>query len=159
MRMNIISMCLMQLSENSLYSRSLSDRSQVSWTSLMRLRIVATAIYLLWALHCFWIGHALSQASLTHTGKGGCWAAPRSFATWPTPHLLVPMASSSSIKMMEGAFSLARAKASRTSLAPSPMNICTSCGPASFRNVAWELKKNPMPCVSTGSVPSTTENP
>ena len=47
------------------------------------------------------------------------------------------MASSSSMKMIDGAFSLARAKASRTSLAPSPMNICTSWGPASFRKVAW----------------------
>ena len=54
-----------------------------------------------------------------------------------TPHRLVPMASSSSMKMMDGAFSLASAKASRTSLAPSPMNICTSWGPASFRKVAW----------------------
>uniref|UniRef100_A0A6B0TVK9 Uncharacterized protein n=1 Tax=Ixodes ricinus TaxID=34613 RepID=A0A6B0TVK9_IXORI len=35
----------------------------------------------------------------------------------------VPMASSSSMKMMAGAFSLASAKASLTSLAPSPMNI------------------------------------
>ncbi len=42
----------------------------------------------------------------------------------------------SSMKMMAGCFSLARAKASRTILAPSPMNICTSCGPASFKNVA-----------------------
>uniref|UniRef100_A0A1I8GPN7 Ragulator complex protein LAMTOR1 n=1 Tax=Macrostomum lignano TaxID=282301 RepID=A0A1I8GPN7_9PLAT len=42
---------------------------------------------------------------------------------------------SSSMKMMAGAFSLAREKASRTSLEPSPMNICTSWGPASFRNV------------------------
>lgn len=46
-----------------------------------------------------------------------------------------PIASSSSIKMIAGAFSLARANASRTSLAPSPMNIWTNCGPASFRNV------------------------
>ena len=30
---------------------------------------------------------------------------------------------------------MASAKASRTSLAPSPMNICTSCGPASLRKV------------------------
>ena len=42
---------------------------------------------------------------------------------------LVPMASISSMKMMQGDFSLASANASRTSLAPSPMNICTSCGP------------------------------
>uniref|UniRef100_A0A0E9XJN4 Uncharacterized protein n=1 Tax=Anguilla anguilla TaxID=7936 RepID=A0A0E9XJN4_ANGAN len=40
------------------------------------------------------------------------------------------------MKIIEGAFSLARAKASRTSLAPSPINIWTSCGPASFRKVA-----------------------
>ena len=46
-----------------------------------------------------------------------------------------PMASNSSIKMIAGAFSLARANASRTSLAPSPINICTSCGPANFKNV------------------------
>lgn len=52
------------------------------------------------------------------------------------PYRLVPMASSSSMKMIDGAFSLARAKASRTSLAPSPMNICTSWGPANFRKVA-----------------------
>mmetsp|Transcript_46183 Transcript_46183/g.128352 ORF Transcript_46183/g.128352 Transcript_46183/m.128352 type:complete len:217 (-) Transcript_46183:692-1342(-) len=50
---------------------------------------------------------------------------------------LVPTASSSSMKMMAGCFSLARAKASRTSLAPSPMNIWTSCGPASLRKQAW----------------------
>ena len=50
-------------------------------------------------------------------------------------YLLVPMASSSSMKMIAGAFSLASAKASLTSLAPSPMNIWTSCGPASFRKV------------------------
>jgi len=49
---------------------------------------------------------------------------------------LVPTASSSSMKMIDGAFSLASAKQSRTSLAPSPMNICTSCGPASLRKVA-----------------------
>ena len=36
---------------------------------------------------------------------------------------LVPMASNSSMKMIAGAFSLASSKASRTSLAPSPMNI------------------------------------
>mmetsp|Transcript_31688 Transcript_31688/g.75270 ORF Transcript_31688/g.75270 Transcript_31688/m.75270 type:complete len:240 (+) Transcript_31688:130-849(+) len=49
---------------------------------------------------------------------------------------LVPMASISSMKMIAGVFSFASRKASRTSLAPSPMNICTSCGPASLRNVA-----------------------
>mmetsp|Transcript_18964 Transcript_18964/g.47621 ORF Transcript_18964/g.47621 Transcript_18964/m.47621 type:complete len:256 (-) Transcript_18964:566-1333(-) len=49
---------------------------------------------------------------------------------------LVPTASSSSMKMMAGCFSLASLKASRTSLAPSPMNICTSCGPASLRKHA-----------------------
>ena len=38
-------------------------------------------------------------------------------------HLLVPMASSSSMKMIAGAFSLANANASRTNFAPSPMNI------------------------------------
>uniref|UniRef100_A0A2M4D0N0 Putative secreted protein n=1 Tax=Anopheles darlingi TaxID=43151 RepID=A0A2M4D0N0_ANODA len=35
----------------------------------------------------------------------------------------VPMASSSSMKITAGDFSFAKAKASRTSLAPSPMNI------------------------------------
>mmetsp|Transcript_2383 Transcript_2383/g.6760 ORF Transcript_2383/g.6760 Transcript_2383/m.6760 type:complete len:209 (-) Transcript_2383:495-1121(-) len=49
---------------------------------------------------------------------------------------LVPTASSSSMKMMAGCFSLASANASRTSFAPSPMNICTSCGPASLRKHA-----------------------
>lgn len=48
---------------------------------------------------------------------------------------IIPIASSSSIKMMAGCFSLAKAKASLTSLAPSPINICTSCGPANFKNV------------------------
>mmetsp|Transcript_654 Transcript_654/g.1940 ORF Transcript_654/g.1940 Transcript_654/m.1940 type:complete len:221 (-) Transcript_654:742-1404(-) len=51
-------------------------------------------------------------------------------------NLLVPIASISSINMIQGDFSLARAKASLTSLAPSPMNICTSWGPASLRKVA-----------------------
>ena len=45
------------------------------------------------------------------------------------------MASNSSMKMIAGCFSLARANASLTSLAPSPINICTSCGPANFKNV------------------------
>ena len=49
---------------------------------------------------------------------------------------LVPMASISSMKMIAGAFSLAKANASLTSLAPSPMNICTSNGPASFKYAA-----------------------
>ena len=47
----------------------------------------------------------------------------------------IPIASNSSMKIMAGCFSLAIAKASLTSLAPSPMNICTSWGPASFRKV------------------------
>ena len=38
--------------------------------------------------------------------------------------------------MIAGNFSLAKANASRTNLAPSPMNICTSWGPANFKNVA-----------------------
>mmetsp|Transcript_27252 Transcript_27252/g.48545 ORF Transcript_27252/g.48545 Transcript_27252/m.48545 type:complete len:200 (-) Transcript_27252:893-1492(-) len=48
----------------------------------------------------------------------------------------VPIASISSIKMIAGLFSLASRNASRTNFAPSPINICTSCGPASFRNAA-----------------------
>mmetsp|Transcript_61363 Transcript_61363/g.138916 ORF Transcript_61363/g.138916 Transcript_61363/m.138916 type:complete len:254 (-) Transcript_61363:589-1350(-) len=65
------------------------------------------------------------------------------------PKRLVPIASSSSMKMMAPLglelgsspsftviFSFANSKASRTSLAPSPINICTSCGPASLRNTA-----------------------
>mmetsp|Transcript_50005 Transcript_50005/g.99592 ORF Transcript_50005/g.99592 Transcript_50005/m.99592 type:complete len:319 (-) Transcript_50005:333-1289(-) len=48
----------------------------------------------------------------------------------------VPTASSSSMKIIAGCFSLARANASRTSFAPSPINIWTSCGPASFRKHA-----------------------
>lgn len=39
------------------------------------------------------------------------------------------------MKIIDGDFSLAKAKASLTSLAPSPINIWTSCGPASFKNV------------------------
>lgn len=50
-------------------------------------------------------------------------------------NLFVPIASNSSMKIIAGLRSLARANASLTSLAPSPMNICTSWGPASFRNV------------------------
>eukprot|EP00961_Rhodomonas_salina_P165879 2235299-Rhodomonas_salina.1 len=34
-------------------------------------------------------------------------------------------------------FSFASRNASRTSFAPSPMNICTSCGPASLRKHAF----------------------
>mmetsp|Transcript_12618 Transcript_12618/g.42148 ORF Transcript_12618/g.42148 Transcript_12618/m.42148 type:complete len:240 (-) Transcript_12618:383-1102(-) len=61
---------------------------------------------------------------------------------WSPPNRLVPIASSSSMKMMAPAlpplliFSFANSNASRTSLAPSPMNICTSCGPASFKKMA-----------------------
>ncbi len=42
----------------------------------------------------------------------------------------VPMASISSMKMMHGYFSFARANASRTSFAPSPMNICMYSRPS-----------------------------
>ena len=66
-------------------------------------------------------------------------------------HLLL-MASSSLMKMMDGAFSLARAKAPQTSLEPSLMNICTNLGPASFRKVAlvrasqiWASRVYPVP--------------
>mmetsp|Transcript_7465 Transcript_7465/g.15638 ORF Transcript_7465/g.15638 Transcript_7465/m.15638 type:complete len:271 (-) Transcript_7465:492-1304(-) len=58
------------------------------------------------------------------------------------PKRLVPIASSSSMKMIAPPFprslifSFASSNASRTSLAPSPMNICTSCGPASLRKIA-----------------------
>mmetsp|Transcript_105461 Transcript_105461/g.206841 ORF Transcript_105461/g.206841 Transcript_105461/m.206841 type:complete len:326 (-) Transcript_105461:109-1086(-) len=55
----------------------------------------------------------------------------------PPPERFWPMASNSSMKMIAGDFSLAKVKASRTILAPSPMNICTSCGPANFKNVAF----------------------
>mmetsp|Transcript_14537 Transcript_14537/g.29057 ORF Transcript_14537/g.29057 Transcript_14537/m.29057 type:complete len:238 (-) Transcript_14537:573-1286(-) len=58
------------------------------------------------------------------------------------PKRLVPMASSSSMKMMAPArpsleiFSFASSNASRIILAPSPIYICTNCGPESFRNTA-----------------------
>lgn len=52
-------------------------------------------------------------------------------------NLLVPTASSSSMKMIVGAFSQARAKASLTILAPSPMYIWTKEVPESFKNVAF----------------------
>mmetsp|Transcript_4096 Transcript_4096/g.7751 ORF Transcript_4096/g.7751 Transcript_4096/m.7751 type:complete len:347 (-) Transcript_4096:280-1320(-) len=61
---------------------------------------------------------------------------------WSPPNLFVPMASSSSMKMMAPLrepsliFSLASSNASLMSFAPSPMNICTSCGPASLRKMA-----------------------
>ena len=71
----------------------------------------------------------------------------------------VPMASSSSIKIMAGVFSFARANASLTSLAPSPINIykqnhntskvyCTSIAVQYFSYEQLELslseKKNPF---------------
>lgn len=51
---------------------------------------------------------------------------------------------------MAGCFSLAKANASLTSLAPSPINICTNCGPANFKNVdlvcaAQALASNVLP--------------
>lgn len=49
----------------------------------------------------------------------------------------MPIASSSSIKMIVGDFSLANANASLIIFAPSPINIYTNCGPASFRKVAF----------------------
>mmetsp|Transcript_18578 Transcript_18578/g.53054 ORF Transcript_18578/g.53054 Transcript_18578/m.53054 type:complete len:233 (+) Transcript_18578:568-1266(+) len=61
---------------------------------------------------------------------------------WSPPNRFVPMASISSMKRMAPLlspaliFALASSKASRMSLAPSPMNICTSCGPASLRKMA-----------------------
>ena len=65
----------------------------------------------------------------------------------------VPMASISSMKMIQGDFSLARAKASRTSLAPSPMNIWTNWGPASLRKVAfvWAAQALAMSVLPAGS--------
>ena len=39
------------------------------------------------------------------------------------------------MKIIAGAFSLAKANASRTNLAPSPMNIWTNWGPANFKKV------------------------
>ncbi|KAF1770139.1 hypothetical protein GCK72_001957 [Caenorhabditis remanei] len=61
--------------------------------------------------------------------------AERKNSTINVSDCALPIASNSSMKIMAGAFSLARANASRTSFAPSPMNICTSCGPANFKNV------------------------
>lgn len=46
------------------------------------------------------------------------------------------MASSSSIKIIEGYFSLANANASLIILAPSPINIYTNYGPANFKKQA-----------------------
>lgn len=54
----------------------------------------------------------------------------------------VPIASSSSMKIIAGFLSLAKANASLTSLAPSPINICTSWGPANFRNVDCNEEMN-----------------
>ena len=54
-----------------------------------------------------------------------------------TSSLLAPTESSSSMKMMLGAFSLASWNSSRTSLAPSPMYFWTSSDPTSLMNVAW----------------------
>ena len=51
-------------------------------------------------------------------------------------NLFVPIASISSMNMIVGAFSLARAKASLTILGPSPMYIWTKLDPASFKKVA-----------------------
>ena len=51
-------------------------------------------------------------------------------------NLFVPIASISSIKIIEGAFSRASAKASLTRLAPSPIYIWTSWGPANFKKDA-----------------------
>mmetsp|Transcript_29157 Transcript_29157/g.43930 ORF Transcript_29157/g.43930 Transcript_29157/m.43930 type:complete len:217 (+) Transcript_29157:72-722(+) len=82
------------------------------------------------------------------TLMSSCWEKPSSWfssssmvlctslvSPSPAP-LLVPMASSSSMKMMAGAFSLAMSKASLIILAPSPMYIWTSWGPANLRKVA-----------------------
>jgi hypothetical protein len=41
------------------------------------------------------------------------------------------------MNMMHGDLVFASSKASRTILAPSPMYICTSWGPASFKKVAF----------------------
>jgi len=40
------------------------------------------------------------------------------------------------MNIIAGAFSFASAKASLTILAPSPINIYTNCGPASFKKAA-----------------------
>ena len=47
----------------------------------------------------------------------------------------LPIASNSSMNIIAGDFSLASAKASLTSFAPSPINIWTNWGPASLRKV------------------------
>ena len=51
-------------------------------------------------------------------------------------HRFVPMASISSIKTMEGAFSSATRKSSRTSLGPSPLYFWMSSEPTTRRKVA-----------------------
>ena len=51
--------------------------------------------------------------------------------------LALPMASISSIKMMQGAFSLACLKRSRTRLAPTPTNISTKSLPLRLKNGTW----------------------
>jgi len=53
-----------------------------------------------------------------------------------TSRRLAPTESSSSMKMMLGAFSRASSKSSRTSLAPSPMYFCTSSEPTKRMKVA-----------------------
>jgi len=53
----------------------------------------------------------------------------------PNSILLAARESSSSIKIIEGAFSLASSKISLTNLAPSPINFCTSSEPTISINV------------------------
>mmetsp|Transcript_35269 Transcript_35269/g.119420 ORF Transcript_35269/g.119420 Transcript_35269/m.119420 type:complete len:200 (+) Transcript_35269:971-1570(+) len=81
--------------------------------------------------------------------KPSSWLKSSNMVRWTSrspdcspPNRLVPIASSSSMKIIaplllpESTFSFASSKASRTSFAPSPMNICTNCGPASLRKMA-----------------------
>ena len=55
----------------------------------------------------------------------------------PTSILFAASASSSSIKIIEGAFFLANSKISFTSFAPSPINFCTSSEPTTSMKVEF----------------------
>mmetsp|Transcript_44313 Transcript_44313/g.110202 ORF Transcript_44313/g.110202 Transcript_44313/m.110202 type:complete len:267 (+) Transcript_44313:443-1243(+) len=111
-------------SGNSIFLSMRPERSSAGSRMSIRLVAAITLISSLLAKPSIW----LSSSSIVRCTS----RSPESSES----NRLVPTASSSSMKMMAGCFSLARAKASRTSFAPSPMNICTSCGPASLRKHA-----------------------
>lgn len=119
----------------------LSSSSMVRWTSLSPDSSESRRVVPGGCGEGAWVEERRGHHGKRQVPCRATWWAPQDDTQHPPPQgdghqQRAPIASISSMKMMAGDFSRARAKASRTILAPSPMNIWTRAGPASFRKVA-----------------------